>query len=707
MISRADHGPAEGAARSSPSAIDGRRRVVIAAVRPELDGGRYPVKRVDRRRARGRGRSARRRPRRARRARRLPSRSRERVERAAAGSAGQRPLARRRSPLRRLGRFLYTVESWVDEWASFVWAFRRKVEAQQDVSRRAPARRRAPPRHRRARRRRARRSRRRARRSARPPPASPTSAPTRPTRAALVLDPAISAAVARHPDRRCATRHARVLAVVVDPRARALLVLVRDVPALDGAAQRGRARHLRDVEARLPLRRRRWASTSLYLPPIHPIGRTLPQGPEQRARPPAPTIPAARGRSAPPTAGTRRPPASSARSTTSTASSSRARALGHRDRARHRLPGLARPPVGARAPRVVRAPRPTARIQYAENPPKKYQDIYPFDFECERLARAVGRADARLPLLDRAGRAHLPRRQPAHQAARASGSGASRERQAAAPRGDLPRRGVHAPEGDVRSWPRSASRSRTPTSPGAPPSGELTDYLTELTRTEVARVLPAELLAEHARTSCPSTCSAAGAPRSCARLVLAATLSASYGIYGPPFELHGARRARARRRGVPRHREVPDARTGTSSAPTACATSSRASTASAARTRRCTTTRGLRFHPIDNDHARRLQQGERRRRNVVLVVVNLDPHHAQTGVARPRPRRARASTADETFQVHDLLGDARYLWRGARATTSSSIPQSCRRTSSACAGASAPSTTSSTSYEREPDDDCR
>src|SRR2546426_5876085 len=27
--------------------------------------------------------------------------------------------------------------------------------------------------------------------------------------------------------------------------------------------------------------------------------------------------------------------------------------------------------------------RPDGSIQYAENPPKKYEDIYPFDFECE------------------------------------------------------------------------------------------------------------------------------------------------------------------------------------------------------------------------------------------------------------------------------------------------------------------------------------
>jgi starch synthase (maltosyl-transferring) len=44
--------------------------------------------------------------------------------------------------------------------------------------------------------------------------------------------------------------------------------------------------------------------------------------------------------------------------------------------------------------------RPDGTVQYAENPPKKYEDIYPFDFDTvHRL------------LLDRAGRAHLPRGQ--------------------------------------------------------------------------------------------------------------------------------------------------------------------------------------------------------------------------------------------------------------------------------------------------------
>ena len=39
--------------------------------------------------------------------------------------------------------------------------------------------------------------------------------------------------------------------------------------------------------------------------------------------------------------------------------------------------------------------RPDGTIKYAENPPKKYQDIYPIDFESDGLAGALARAEAR------------------------------------------------------------------------------------------------------------------------------------------------------------------------------------------------------------------------------------------------------------------------------------------------------------------------
>jgi len=53
------------------------------------------------------------------------------------------------------------------------------------------------------------------------------------------------------------------------------------------------------------------------------------------------------------------------------------------------------------------------------------------------------------------------------------------------------------------------------------------------------------------------------------------------------------------------------------------------------------------------------------RTNQVLVIVTLDPHHPQTGWVDV-PLEELGLDAREPYQVHDLLGDARYLWHGAK-----------------------------------------
>ena len=191
---------------------------------------------------------------------------------------------------------------------------------------------------------------------------------------------------------------------------------------------------------------------------------------------------------------------------------------------------------------------------------------------------------------------------------------------------------------------------------------ELTEYFTELTQHAGARVLPAELLAEHAGH--PARVPAdGGRPAFMARLVLAATLAASYGIYGPAFELWSARRASRAARSTSTRRSTRSA-TGTSTRRTAW----RAFIARVNRIRRENPALqrdwSLRFHAVDNDqlicYARR-----RRTDNVILVVVNLDPHHAQSGWVE-LDLEALGLEPTAPFQVHDLLTDARFLWHGAR-----------------------------------------
>ena len=49
--------------------------------------------------------------------------------------------------------------------------------------------------------------------------------------------------------------------------------------------------------------------------------------------------------------------------------------------------------------------------------------------------------------------------------------------------------------------------------------------------------------------------------------------------------------------------------------------------------------------------------------NVILTVVNLDPHHPQSGWL-DLDVSALKFDSDQPYQVHDLLSDQRYIWRG-------------------------------------------
>ena len=117
-------------------------------------------------------------------------------------------------------------------------------------------------------------------------------------------------------------------------------------------------------------------------------------------------------------------------------------------------------------------------IAYAENPPKKYQDIYPLNFDNDPDGH-LRRGAAGRPALDDARRPDLPRRQPAHQAGRVLGV-AARARSA-------------RPTPTCSSWPRRSPGPAMMRTLGAigfhqsytyftwrTAKGEIEDYLREL-----------------------------------------------------------------------------------------------------------------------------------------------------------------------------------------------------------------------------------
>jgi starch synthase (maltosyl-transferring) len=148
------------------------------------------------------------------------------------------------------------------------------------------------------------------------------------------------------------------------------------------------------------------------------------------------------------------------------------------------------------------------------------------------------------------------------------------------------------------------------------------------------------------------------------RLVLAGTLSPHYGIYGPAYELlvheplePGKEEYRNSEKYEVRHWDL--------TRPESLAPEIRRLN----RIRRAhpalRSSRNLHFHPTDNERLIAYSRRTDDRRDVVLIVVNLDPEWMQSGwVSLDLAELGLA--ADAAFDVHDLWSDEQYHWRGPR-----------------------------------------
>ena len=73
----------------------------------------------------------------------------------------------------------------------------------------------------------------------------------------------------------------------------------------------------------------------------------------------------------------------------------------------------------------------------------------------------------------------------------------------------------------------------------------------------------------------------------------------------------------------------------------------------------------LRFYHAENDAILCYAKMTAARDNIILVVVNLDPTQSQNSYVHIPPGDFGPMDVD-FYQVHDLLTDDRYLWRGER-----------------------------------------
>jgi starch synthase (maltosyl-transferring) len=302
--------------------------------------------------------------------------------------------------------------------------------------------------------------------------------------------------------------------------------------------------------------------------------------------------------------------------------------------------------------------RPDGTIKYAENPPKKYQDIYPINFESPdwealwiELKRIIEFWIGHGVKIFRVDNPHTKsfrfwewaigdvRRQHPETIFLSE----------AFTRPKVMR--YLAKSGFSQSYTYFTWRNA---------KDELTEYFTELTRTDVREYMRPNLFA-NTPDILHEYLQHGGRPAFQVRLILAATLGATYGIYSG-YELSENVPVR------PGSEEYLDSekyqiRLRNFEDPASLAELIGRINAIRRDHPALQRDRGLRFHPTDNAHiicySKRSLDGS----DLVLVIVNLDPKHMQHGFVQ-LPLGDWGLTADATIEVQDLISSERYYWRG-------------------------------------------
>ena len=305
--------------------------------------------------------------------------------------------------------------------------------------------------------------------------------------------------------------------------------------------------------------------------------------------------------------------------------------------------------------------RPDGTIQYAENPPKKYEDIFPFDFETPawqslwaELLRVIRFWVDRGVTIFRVDNPHTK--------AFPFWEWAIREIRAASPEVVFLAEAFTRPKVMYRLAKIGFSQSYN-YFPWRTTKAELVAYFTELTTPPVVDLFRANLW-PNTPDILTEQLQHGGRGAFVQRLILAATLGASYGIYGPPFELMeaaprepGSEEYRDSEKYQLRHWDLSK-RAGISEV-----------IGRVNRIRRDNAAlqhdRGLRFHPVDHDALVCYSKVSPGGDNAVLVVVNLDPNFRHGGWVDV-DATALGLDPDRPFQVHDLLTEARFVWRAGR-----------------------------------------
>jgi starch synthase (maltosyl-transferring) len=546
-------------------------------------------------------------------------------------------------PVEELGEYEYTVEGWVDRFGSWRQELSKKFGAGQDVTSEllegaqllADTRPQADAIERAHR-------------------ILANDAQDEGVRVAAALSEELARTMAAHPDRSRATRYDRVLSVIVEPL-RARFGAWYEMFPRSAGTDPARSATFDEAAARLPY----VASMGfdvLYLPPIHPIGKAFRKGPNNTLTP-GPDDPGSPWAIGGDEGGhdAVEPGLGTVEDFDRFVEAARRHGLEVAlDLAYQASPDH---PYVREHPEWFRQ-RPDGTIKYAENPPKKYQDIYPFNLESPdwqalwmELKRVIEFWIGHGVKIFRVDNPHtktfrfwewaLAEVRKSHPDAIFLSEAFTRPKVMK----------YLAKSGFSQSYTYFTWRNT---------KEELTEYFTELTQTNVREYMRPNLFA-----NTPDILHAylqrGGKPAFQVRLVLAATLAASYGLYSG-FEL--AENVPVRE-GSEEYldSEKYQIRVRNFEQPGSLVEM----------IGRINTIRrehpalhhdwGLRFHATDNPqilcYSKRSVEGG----DTILVVVNLDPFNMQHGFIQ-LPLADWGFELTDTVEVRDLLSPERYFWRG-------------------------------------------
>jgi starch synthase (maltosyl-transferring) len=629
---------------------EGRKRIVIEGVEPEIDSGRFPIKRI------------------------IGDKVVVEADIFADGhdvvsatilyrKEGNRswievPMValvndrwRGSFVVSELGRYQYTLIGWVDRFKSWQHKLSEEVEADQDVSvdfmegarlieevsERATKR--------------ETRMMREWAESLRSTRMSVSA------KAELALGEEVTAAMAKHSDRRFAVTYPKELVVIAD-REKAGFSSWYEMFPRSCVSEPGQHGTFRDCEARLPYVSEMGFDV-LYFPPVHPIGYTSRKGKNNtpRAGPDDPGTPWAIGshegghKAVHPRLGNLE---DFRRFVTKAQEYGIEVALDLAFQCSPDHPYLKEHPDWFRW-------RHDRTVQYAENPPKKYQDIYPLQFETETWRKLRRELKNVVVFWIEQGvrifRVDNPHTKPF----------AFWEWLIAEVKKDYAEviflaEAFTRPKVMYRLAKLGFSQSYTYFT-WRNAKWELTQYFTELTQTDVREFFrfnlwpnTPDILSDYLRDG--------GRPAFMARLVLAATLGANYGIYGPAFELCENHRKDTKNEEY-LNSEKYELKHWDIESPK----SLKDFIARVNRIRRenpsLHSDLSLRFHSVDNDQLICYSKQTEDLANIILVVVNLDYRYKQSGWVSLSLEELGLEHS-QPFKVHDLLADVTYQWHGSR-----------------------------------------